>query len=223
MGAEDQCPGRPAGQGQHRPEADQRRQQQRPGETQHRRQRRQVHQPATAVPDGPVQTLRPGDIGPLRRYPNRFVADHVAVLENRRHVGADPVVIAVLGPVFYDAHPGPAGLEVIPHVFEHRLRHVRMADDVVGLAQQFLAGKTAYFDEFVVAVGDHAFQIGGGDQTAIRGHFDFALSDGQVLAHGWCLHSDLGNASSSGASIYLWRQRGKIETLHYLDCPSSIE
>lgn len=58
-----------------------------------------------------------------------------------------------------------------------------MAHEVVRLADQFLAGEAADLDEGVIAVGDLAIEVGGGNQAFISGEGSFPLSHGQVLAH----------------------------------------
>src|SRR5690606_33929741 len=71
----------------------------------------------------------------------------------------------------------------LPHMSEHRRRHVRMPHEVVRLADQFLARETAYLDECIVAVGDLAVEVSGGNQAVFGRKGSFSLSHGQVLAH----------------------------------------
>ena len=92
-------------------------------------------------------------------------------------------MIAALGPVLDHTHPGLAGLQVIPHILEYGLGHVRMADDVVSLANQFFPGETADFHKLFVAVGDHPFQVRGGNQPPAFPHFYFTLGYREILAH----------------------------------------
>ena len=58
-----------------------------------------------------------------------------------------------------------------------------MTHQVVRLADQFVVGKTADRDEGVIAVGDAAIEVRGGDQALLVGKGSFVLSDGQVHAH----------------------------------------
>ncbi len=92
-------------------------------------------------------------------------------------------MVAVLAAVLDDAHPVLAGLEVAPHVREHRRRHVRMAHDVVRLADQFLAAVAADRHEIRIAVGDVALQIGGGDERDPVRNDELLVRDGQIGAH----------------------------------------
>nr|GFD52143.1 hypothetical protein [Tanacetum cinerariifolium] len=98
-------------------------------------------------------------------------------------VGADPIVVAVLAAVFHHAHPGFALLDGLPHVGEHGGWHVRVADQVVWLADQLLAGKTAEGDKGVIAVGDMAAEVSGGDEALAGGKGTFLLCDGHVQTH----------------------------------------
>jgi len=58
-----------------------------------------------------------------------------------------------------------------------------VAHEVVRLADQFLAGEAADLDEGVIAVGDLAIEVGGGNQATVRRKRAFTLGHGQVLAH----------------------------------------
>jgi hypothetical protein len=53
----------------------------------------------------------------------------------------------------------------------------------VGRFDQLILGKTADFNEGVVAIGNDAARIGGGDQPLLRREGPFALSDGLVISH----------------------------------------
>ncbi|MCY1284177.1 hypothetical protein D9M70_330710 [compost metagenome] len=133
--------------------------------------------------DPPVQRLGPAHLLGGGLDPHRLVADHLAVLQHRRDVGVDPVVVAVMAAVLDDAHPRPALLQGLPHVGEHRRRHVRVTHDVVRGAQQFVATEAADRDEGVVAVGDLPLEVGGGDQPLLSRKGTFALGDGLIVAH----------------------------------------
>ncbi len=81
-------------------------------------------------------------------------------IEPRRHMGVDPVVVAVLGAVDHVGEDLAAGLDGIPQQLEYAARHGRMAHDVVRRVQQLGLGIAADVDEDVVAVGDDAFTVG---------------------------------------------------------------
>ena len=58
-----------------------------------------------------------------------------------------------------------------------------MADDVVILPQQFLAGKTADFDKSIIRVGDDAFEIGPGNDVLSCGEFPLNARNWGVDLH----------------------------------------
>ncbi len=58
-----------------------------------------------------------------------------------------------------------------------------MAHQIVRLADQLFASKATDLDKSVVAVGDIAVQVGGGNQPFICGEGSFPLSHWEVLAH----------------------------------------
>jgi len=59
-----------------------------------------------------------------------------------------------------------------------------VAHQVVRRASQFFAGETTDFDERIVAVSDHTFGIGGGDQPLLGRESPFSLSNRLVVTHG---------------------------------------
>ncbi|MNJ65718.1 hypothetical protein D3C77_617480 [compost metagenome] len=103
---------------------------------------------------------------------------------DRRHIGADPIEIAVLAAILDDAHPGPTVLEVPPHVAEDCLGHVRVAHQIMVAAQQLLAGVATDSRKFIVAVGDDATGIGGRDQALFGGEEAFAVRGKRSARHG---------------------------------------
>ncbi|MNP07170.1 hypothetical protein D3C76_991870 [compost metagenome] len=150
----------------------------------------QDRQPAVAARDrrlagvdAPVQRLGAAHLLLAGFHPHRLVADHLVVVEDRRDIGVDPVVVAVLAAVLHHAHPRPALLQGLPHVGEDRRRHVRMAHQVVRRADQLVAAETADGDEMLVGVVDHATLVGGGDQALIGREGCFTLGDRLVVAH----------------------------------------
>ncbi|MOA06351.1 hypothetical protein D3C78_1259820 [compost metagenome] len=67
---------------------------------------------------------------------------------------------------------------------EYRRRHVRVAYQVMRLANQLFAGEAADRDEGIVAIGDLAVQVGRRDQAFRSGKGSFLLRHGEILAHG---------------------------------------
>jgi hypothetical protein len=60
-----------------------------------------------------------------------------------------------------------------------------MTNQVMRRTDQFFTRKPADFDESIVAVGDHALGIGGGNQPLLRREGPFALCNGLVVTHGF--------------------------------------
>src|SRR5690606_34274755 len=81
------------------------------------------------------------------------------------------------------AHPRPPRLQRAPQVGERLRRHVRVAHDVVRLAEQFGLGVAAGADEGGVGVDDHAAPVGPRDQRLVVLQHVLALGDGKVHAH----------------------------------------
>ena len=90
----------------------------------------------------------------------RLVTDHLAVLPHRGNIGHDPVKAAILAPVLDNAAPRQLSLEIAPQVGKSVFGHVRMANQVVGLPDQFLARKAADGAEGFIDLGDTPFQVG---------------------------------------------------------------
>jgi hypothetical protein len=61
--------------------------------------------------------------------------------------------------------------------------HVGVSNQVMGLADQFVASETTDGNERVIAVSDSAIQIGDGYQSLFGGKYSFMLGDGQVHTH----------------------------------------
>ncbi|MCY1443636.1 hypothetical protein D9M71_600620 [compost metagenome] len=115
--------------------------------------------------------------------PYRLVAGDLAAFENGRDIGVDPVVVAILATVLHHPHPGAALLQGGPHVGEHRRRHVGVADQVVGRADQLFSVVAADIDERLVAIGDHTLAVRGGDQALLGREAAFPLGDWLVVSH----------------------------------------
>ena len=115
--------------------------------------------------------------------PHRDVARDLSVLPDRRGIGQHPVVVAVLAAVLDVAGPRAAFLQRPPQILEGLHRHVRMAHQVVRLADQFRFGKAADVQEILVDVVDAALHVGlGYDQARVR-QLDFVLGHRQVGSH----------------------------------------
>src|SRR3989344_1127444 len=119
----------------------------------------------------------------VRFAAHRLVADAPAVFLYGRDIGTDPVVIAVLAAVLDDAHPAASSLEVVPHMSEHRRRHVWVAYQVVRTTDEFIAAKSADFDELIIAVGDGAVGIGSGNEVLLSREVTFPAAVGMGGAH----------------------------------------
>ncbi|MNZ85733.1 hypothetical protein D3C78_1045360 [compost metagenome] len=66
---------------------------------------------------------------------------------------------------------------------EDRLRHIRVTDDIVRAADQLFATETADGYQFIVAVGQVAVQVSGGNQPLLVLEDDFLLGDRQIASH----------------------------------------
>ena len=78
----------------------------------------------------------------------------MAIFENGSDVRIDPVIVAILATILYDAHPALSGLQIAPHHPKNSRWHVRVAYQIVWAADQLLTGVAAYFRELIIAVGD---------------------------------------------------------------------
>src|SRR5690606_40675537 len=86
--------------------------------------------------------------------------------------------------VLDDTHPRLAPFQGGPHVLEHGRRNIRVAYEIVRCPQQFFASEATDLHEIIVAVGDLAFEVRGGNQPLMRRKSPLMLSDGLVIAHG---------------------------------------
>ncbi len=89
----------------------------------------------------------------------RHVFDAAVCQGYRRHVGAHPVVIAVLGAVLHQPGPGATCLDGFPEILERRRRHIGMTHQVVVAPDQLLLGESADRDERGVGVSDDALMV----------------------------------------------------------------
>src|SRR5690554_7988534 len=116
--------------------------------------------------------------------PHRLEADHLIPLADGRDEGIHPVVVPIPGAVLHYAHPAAALFQIAPEVGKYRRGDVRMADQVMRLAQQLLPGEAGYLGKGVVGVADHPAQIGRGDETVVVTTSYLFLCNGRMLAHG---------------------------------------
>ena len=114
---------------------------------------------------------------------HRQVFAWFAVLHDGRDVGPHPVVIAIFAAVFYQARPRLAPANGAPQILERGGRHIGVANQAVGLAQQLSHIKTADALKSAVAVGDLALEVGGGNQQLIGRIVVVVLGNGQIQPH----------------------------------------
>jgi hypothetical protein len=62
-------------------------------------------------------------------------------------------------------------------------RHIRVSDQVMRLADQFVMGETADGHKRFIAVSDSAIKVGCGDQPLFGGEESFMLGYGQIHTH----------------------------------------
>ena len=131
----------------------------------------------------PVQGLGLVNLRPCGFGTHRHIAPGLATFHERCDVGVHPVMVAIFAPVFHHARPTAAMAHGSPQVFERFGRHIRVAHDVVRLADQFLKGKATDAHKSGVAVGDIALCIGGGHQQFITWVVVFLLCNWQIGTH----------------------------------------
>ena len=84
------------------------------------------------------------------------------------YVGIDPVVITVSAAVLHDTHPRLTRVDGIPHQLEDAGGHIRVTDNVMGLADQLITSETTHLDKRRVTVANLPFQISGRNQFLVR-------------------------------------------------------
>src|SRR5690606_12829429 len=111
------------------------------------------------------------------------IADRPTVLHDWSDVRAHPVIAAVLASVLN--HPGPrlAPSDRLPEICERLARHVRMAHDVLRLADAFLQGELAAREKRLVRVSDSAVEIRSRDDHIAIWQDVLFIRDGQIHAH----------------------------------------
>ena len=114
---------------------------------------------------------------------HRHIATRLAAVHDGRDVGTHPVKAAVFAPVFHQPCPGVAAPDGGPHVLVGLGRHVGVANQVVGLANQLVIGIAAGVHKRCIAVGDDALGVRAGNQHALRGVIVFIVRHRQVDSH----------------------------------------
>lgn len=138
------------------------------------RQRLPLDAPIGPLASQPLATIGTGEvlfqalIGMTERQIERVV-----VTEGGRIAGT----LGMAEVLAHFAVPLLAGGHGVPQVLERGARHVRVAQDVVRLADQFLAGVAGQLHERLVGVGDDAVQVGAGNEQAAFGELDLAIAD----------------------------------------------
>jgi hypothetical protein len=119
------------------------------------------------------------------RTPVRVITDDLArLVQARRDMGEDPIVVAVLRHVLHIGEDLPLLFERVPEQLEDRARHVWMAHDRMRLVQRLLLGEVGDLQENVVGVDDAPLQIRLGDDDLVLA--EPAFSSGRrhgVLGH----------------------------------------
>jgi hypothetical protein len=122
-----------------------------------------VHQMSRLLlgPHGGVQSFACRNLLARGFGSHRHIACGPIVVHDGRDIGHHVVMVAILAPIFHQPGPGQALAEGVPHVTKRFLRHVRMANEIVRLPQQLLAGESTELNEGFIAVSNAPFQVGG--------------------------------------------------------------
>ena len=132
------------------------------------------------APHARVQRLGGADLLAARAHAHR----HVAAVHLGRHRSAHPVMVTVLAAVLDHPGPGAPGLDRRPEVAEGFGRHVRVAQDVVRLADQLIDDIAADLGEIVIDEGDPPFVVGMRNDRDRIGVRTLDIGDRLVVAHG---------------------------------------
>ena len=130
-----------------------------------------------------VEPCRGVDLLPARLGAHGNISGDRAALHDRRDGGFNPVIVAILAPVFHHGGPGLAGLDGGPQVGEGRRRHIGVTHHVVRRADQFLFRKAADLDEVRIGVRNPAFEIGRRINGPAAIDFVFDVADRMIDAH----------------------------------------
>ena len=130
--------------------------------------------------DGLEECFGRGDFRAVGFGAYREVADRLAALHDGRDVGRHPIVVAVLAAVLHHARPLAPAAYGAPQVLEGKRGHIGVAQDVVVGTHQLFKAVAAHVHEGVVAVGDIAACVGGGDDHGAVVPVVFLLGDRKV-------------------------------------------
>src|SRR5450830_367350 len=119
---------------------------------------------------------------------NRHVPRDLASSNDRRGIGAHPVIPAVFAPVFDQGSPGFARLQCFPHVCEGLARHVRMAHDVVHFSSDLIALEPTDLNERGIRIGDATLRVSGRHQCRVSWVFVFVWIDWNIDRNGVEIH-----------------------------------
>ena len=131
----------------------------------------------------PTQSARPHaavelgcgfDFFAARLGSDRDVTKDLPTGRDRRNIRPHPIEAAILAAVLDDRGPRPARLQRPPQVRKRGRRHIRVANDVVRLTEQFVPRESAAANESIVRVSDHALGRGAGND-------DFAVGENVLL------------------------------------------
>src|SRR5690606_13898585 len=107
-----------------------------------------------------IESLRVFDLAGAGLDAYGCIAGDLAMFEYGHGVGQHPVVTTVLASVLDEAQPRLLGLQGSPKILKRLRRHVRMADDIMRLADQFSTTVAADFDESGIGINDVAADVG---------------------------------------------------------------
>ena len=142
-------------------------------------------QAAPPAPHPRIRRVGDGDLLGSGSDLQRDVAHDFALgADFGRDRGADPIVIAIGAAVLDHANPAATGLQRLPHIGEGRWRHIGVADQIMGLADQLLAGEATDRDERPIGVRDGVLHVSSTDQKGVLGNITIALRYWAVVAHG---------------------------------------
>lgn len=94
-----------------------------------------------------------------------------------------PVGIPVFTAIFNYADPRSATGNVGPEIRENSGRYIRVANDIVRLANQFSFTVTADFDEIRIGVDNAPSKIRARNDDLVIAHLDDAIVRGTAIRH----------------------------------------
>jgi hypothetical protein len=132
-----------------------------------------------------IGTFRRLDLFPGRRCPHRHIPGDDIILKNRGGIGQYPVMVPVLAAVLNQPGPRPLLLDRCPKIGKRLRRHVRVANNIVGLADQLGFAEAANLKKSLVNVGDLPLEISLRDDVLSRQEHDLMLRYRQIDFHGF--------------------------------------